>query len=208
MPAAPRGRLVVVSGPSGAGKTTVLRAGPAAVPAAAGAQRFGHHPAPAAGRDRRRRLPLPHRRGVRTPAGNRGSSSNVSRFSAAATGTGRFRSEVTAGLEAGKWVVLDIDVQGALAVMDRYRGRDHHFRPAQLARGTPPPPARPGHRDRRGHPAAARAGPATNWAWPTATVTRSINDDVDQAVEEICDILTRPMGDRPECLTNCGKKRS
>ena len=68
METTPGGRLVVVSGPSGAGKTTVLQRVFRQLPPAAGAQRLGHHPAAAARRNRRRRLPLPHPGGVRSAA--------------------------------------------------------------------------------------------------------------------------------------------
>ena len=50
----------------------------------------------------------------------RASSSNVSRFSGGDTGTARSWSEVTPSLEAGKWVVLEIDVQGPWPSWQRY----------------------------------------------------------------------------------------
>ena len=121
-------------------------------------------------------------------------SSNVSRFSAADTGTARCVSEVTPGLAAGKWVVLEIDVQGAMAVVERYPRRDYDLPPAQFARGTGAPAPRPRHRNRRGHPAAAGSGPpriglADRYRYQV------INDDMDQAVQEICDIIRSQEGE-------------
>ena len=49
-----------------------------------------------------------------------GNSSNVARFTAAGDWYGTLKSEVTPSLEAGKWVVLEIDVQGTLAVLEHY----------------------------------------------------------------------------------------
>ena len=59
---------------------------------------------------------------------------------------GTLRSEVRAGIEAGKWVVLNIDVHGAAAVMQRVRRSDHDLRAPQFHGGTPPPLGTPRHR--------------------------------------------------------------
>ena len=86
---------------------------------------------------------------------------------------GTLRSEVTTGLAAGKWVVLEIDVQGAQAVMRAVSRRDYHLPPAQYAGGTGTPAPRPRHRNRGGHPTAGWLGPIANWPWPTVTNIRS-----------------------------------
>ena len=103
---------------------------------------------------------------------------------------GTLQSEVAAGLAAGKWVILEIDVQGALSVLEshpetvtifihcgsleelerrlRQRGTDSE---AQIARRLEVARRELTYLDRYQH-----------------TI---INNDVQQAVREICDILAR-----------------
>ena len=84
---------------------------------------------------------------------------------------GTLESEVTPSLAAGKWVVLEIDVQGAMAVVDRYPDAITIFvHPSSLEelerrlRGRAPKP--------RSHPAAASKSPAASWPAQTAINTR------------------------------------
>jgi guanylate kinase len=115
----PAGRVVVVSGPSGAGKTTVLRQVLACAPvplvrsvsATTRAPRPGevdgeayHFLAPADFQARRLRGEF------------------IECFDVFGQGHwyGTLESAVAAGLRAGKWVLLEIDVQGALAVAEKY----------------------------------------------------------------------------------------
>jgi guanylate kinase len=119
MAEAPCGRIVVVSGPSGVGKTTLVERLFPACP-----------------------LPLVRCITVTTRPPRDGEADGVdyhfvspARF-AALRDEGRFlecvevfgrghwygslASEVRAGIEAGKWVVLNIDVQGAASVMEKF----------------------------------------------------------------------------------------
>ena len=113
------GKLVVVSGPSGAGKTSVM-------------QRVYQTC----------RLPLVRSVSATTRPPRDGESDGVDYhflsdeefqlrrkrgdflecFQVFTQGYwyGTLRSEVTTGLAAGKWVVLEIDVQGALAIVGRF----------------------------------------------------------------------------------------
>ena len=102
---------------------------------------------------------------------------------------GTLWSEVTTGLNAGKWVVLEIDVQGAMAVVERFPDAVTIFlRPSSRkelerrlrGRGTETEEAierRLARADRE----LALAGRYQH---------QVINDNMDQAVQDICDILT------------------
>ena len=103
---------------------------------------------------------------------------------------GTLKSEVTTGLSAGKWVVLEIDVQGASAVMEQYPTAISIFvRPSSIEELR----RRLLHRDTeteeslllRLDRADAELAQAGRYRYEV------INDDLDQTVREICDILTK-----------------
>jgi guanylate kinase len=103
---------------------------------------------------------------------------------------GTLWSEVVAGFDAGKWVVLEIDVQGALAAMERYPdalsifirlGSLEELEKRLRGRGTETEEA-VGRRLARAKHEIELAG---RYRYQV------VNDDVDQAVSEICGILTR-----------------
>ena len=183
------GKLVIVSGPSGAGKTTVLR------------EVF-----------RRCSLPLVGSVSATTRAARPGEVDGVDYhfltqnafdlarqrgeflecFEVFGRGHwyGTLLEEVTPGLEAGKWVVLEIDVQGALSVMGQYPEAVTIFvRPGSLeeleerlcGRGTETPEAIQRRLGQAGRELAA----AEHYRYQV------VNDDLDRAVREICDILTQ-----------------
>jgi guanylate kinase len=182
------GRLVVVSGPSGAGKTSVM-------------QRVFQTS----------RVPLAHSVSATTRPPRNGeidglhyhflSSEEFSKrrqrgdfvecFEVFDHGHwyGTLWSEVTTGLTAGKWVVLEIDVQGALAVIEKFPEAITIFlRPSTpedlerrlRARGTETDEAIAG---RLAH-AKRELALADRYQYQV------INDNMDQAVQDICDILT------------------
>jgi guanylate kinase len=102
---------------------------------------------------------------------------------------GTLASQVTPSLEAGKWVVLEIDVQGAQAVVERYPDAITIFvRPSSVeelerrlrGRGT------------EGEEAVQRRLARAREELRFADQYRHqvINDDVEEAVRSICDILT------------------
>ncbi len=103
---------------------------------------------------------------------------------------GTLQSEVTAGLADGKWVVLEIDVQGAQAVMEQFPDAITIFlRPSTWeelerrlrSRGTESDDA---IRRRLGQ-AKCELALADRYQYQV------INDNMDRAVQEISEILTR-----------------
>ncbi|NQU22824.1 MAG: guanylate kinase [Candidatus Nealsonbacteria bacterium] len=183
------GRLVIVSGPSGAGKTTLLR-----------------------GVFQQCSLPLVRSVSATTRPPRPGEVDGVDyhfltqdAFDLARQGGGFLEcfevfgrghwygtllSEVTPSLDAGKWVVLEIDVQGAISVMQRYGDALSIFiRPASLeelerrlrGRGTEAEEAV----KRRLNQAKRELTLADRYRYQV------VNDEVDRAVQEICDILTQ-----------------
>ena len=153
----PRGRLVVVSGPSGAGKTTVLRRvlRSCRVPLAASVSATTRPPRPGEtdGLDYHFLTPEEFDRRRRN-----GDFIECFQVFEEDDWYGTLRSEVNAGLGAGKWVVLNIDVHGAMAVMEQFPDAITIFvRPSSLEE-TRSPPARPRHRKQRHHPPAAANG--------------------------------------------------
>jgi len=188
MPATGPGRLVVVSGPSGAGKTTVMH------------RVFARWPVPlSASVSATTRLPRPGETdGVDYHflsqeefdiLRKRGEFLECFEVFGRGYWYGTLRGEVTSGISAGKWVVLEIDVRGALAVMDHYPDAITIFiRPSSLEelerrlrrRGTETEEAI----QRR----LARA--ADELALADRYQHQVVNDDIDQAAQQICTILT------------------
>jgi len=187
-----RGRLVVVSGPSGAGKSTVLRRLlecsdlplVASVSATTRPPRRGEVDGVDYHFLSEDEFALRRRRGEFLEC-----------FQVYGKGDwyGTLQSEVTPSLEDGKWVILEIDVQGALAVVKRYPEATTIFvRPScweelerrLRGRGTESEDAL----ERRLNRARAELALADHYQHQV------INDDVDQAVRQICDILTQSGG--------------
>lgn len=182
------GKLVVVSGPSGAGKTSVM-------------QRV-HQTC---------RVPLVASVSATTRPPRNGEADGVDYyflsdddfkarrqrgeflecFEVFASGHwyGTLRSEVATGLAAGKWVVLEIDVQGAMAVVEQFPdaitifirpGTREELERRLRGRGTETEDAI----QRRLAKADQELALADRYRYTV------INDDMDRAVREICDILT------------------
>ena len=182
------GRIVVVSGPSGVGKTTLVE------------RLF-------------QTCPLPLVRSVsattRQPRGGEADGADYhfltpDRFeSLRAEGGflecfevfgrgywyGTLWSEVRAAMDAGKWVVLNIDVHGGAAVMERFEDaitvfiRTESIEPLRERlelRGTDSP----AEIDRRLQRAEYEMSMAHRYRY------QIINDDLDRAVNELCNLLT------------------
>jgi guanylate kinase len=185
--ASPRGKLVVMSGPSGVGKTTVLRrllAG-CSLPLRASVSATTRPPRPGEvdGVDY-------HFLSEEEFSRRRQQGEFLECYEVYSSGWwyGTLNSEVTSGLEAGDWIVLGIDVHGAFSVVDRYPDAITIFlRPSSLeelekrlrGRGTEDEEAL----QRRLEQAKNELALADWYRYQV------INDDLDRAVREICQIL-------------------
>lgn len=186
------GRLIIVSGPSGAGKTTVLK------------RVFERCPVPlVASVSATTRAPRPgemdgvdyHFLSAEEFQARRARGEFLECFEVYGGGKwyGTLRSEVAPRLEAGQWVVLEIDVDGTLAVLKEYPDAVTIF----VA------PRSPEELERRLRLRATESEEALQRRLQVARREmtyaerykhRVVNEDVDQAVEEICAILTRTGG--------------
>ena len=189
METTPGGRLVVVSGPSGVGKTTLLHRvfRQCRLPLMRSVSATTRPPRPGEidGQDYHFFAPDEFQR-------RRDQGEFLECFQVFEKGYwyGTLRSEAAAGLAAGKLVVLSIDVQGATAVMRQFPDALTIFvRPSSLAelerrlrgRGTESPQSIRQRLSQATHELEL----ADRYGYQV------INDDMDRAVEEICTILTQ-----------------
>ncbi|HEX3997227.1 MAG TPA: guanylate kinase [Pirellulales bacterium] len=118
MPESSAGRLVVISGPSGVGKTTVVgQVYPRCSRLVASVSATTRPPRPGEVDGRDYHFLPPEEFARRREAGEFLECCEVF---GRGYWYGTLRSEVAPRLAAGKWVVLEIDVQGALAVLEQY----------------------------------------------------------------------------------------
>lgn len=112
-------KLVIISGPSGAGKSTVVRQllAECVLPLVLSVSATTRQPR-AAERDGAEYFFLSQAEF----AARRGSDEFLECKEVFGRGDwyGTLRSQVTTGLAAGKWVILEIDVQGALSVLEKH----------------------------------------------------------------------------------------
>ncbi len=184
-----RGNLIVISGPSGAGKTTLLK------------KLFERLPGLSVSVSATTRPPRPGERdGVDyyflTPEEfqrRRAAGEFLECYEVFSCGYwyGTLLSEVAPSLEAGKSIVLEIDVQGALAVLQRYPKAITIFvHPSSVeelerrlrGRGTESEEAI----QRRLEVARRELACVDRYRYQV------LNDDLDRAVQEICDIVQSP----------------
>jgi len=183
------GKLVVISGPSGAGKTTLLKRlyvnCPRPLQASVSATTRPPRPGEVDGVDY-------HFLSREEFARRREAGEFLECFEVYQRGDwyGTLKSEVAPSLAAGKWVVLEIDVQGTLAVLQHYPDALTIFvRPGsvdELERRL---------RDRGTESEAALARRLEVARRELASIDRYsyqiVNDDIDRAVRELCEILTQ-----------------
>jgi guanylate kinase len=199
---APPGRLIVVSGPSGAGKSTVVRelfalarAGSCPLPLAFSVSATTRAPRPGEqdGVDYYFLSPEEFAR-------RREARAFLECKQYAGNWYGTLQREVSAGLAAGKWVILEIDVEGTFAVLDQHpdaltifihSGSVEELERRLKLRNTESPEAL----ERR--LAAARR----ELAQMDRYRHKVINRDVPEAVREVCEILLRHAQESP-CSTH------
>jgi guanylate kinase len=182
------GKLVVISGPSGAGKTTLLKRlyamAPVPLVTSVSATTRAPRPGEVDGIDY-------HFLTKEEFARRRERGEFLECFEVYQRGDwyGTLKSEVTPRLAAGKWVVLEIDVQGTLAVLEQHPDTVTIFvRPSSLAelerrlrdRGTESEAAL----QRRLEVARRELASADRYRYQV------INDDVDQALGQLREILS------------------
>jgi guanylate kinase len=185
------GRLVIVSGPSGAGKTSVMRRvfeqSRLPLVASVSATTRPRRPGEQDGVDY-------HFLTEEEFQSHRERGKFLECFEVFGSGHwyGTLREEVVTGLRAGKWVVLEIDVQGALAVMEQYPGAVSIFVEPEsldeLDRRL---------RGRRTETEEAIQGRLNQARWELDRSDRyryrvvNPSGAMDRAVDEICEILNR-----------------
>ncbi len=205
MPAANPGQLVIVSGPSGAGKTSLLKLvfQRSIRPLASSISATTRPPRPGEvdGEDYYFLSPAEFER-------RRLGGEFLECFEVFDRGVwyGTLASEVTPSLLAGKWVVLEIDVQGTLAVLQRFPDAITIFvRPASLeelerrlrSRGTESDEAI----CRRLDAARRELAHANRYRWQV------VNQELEQAAREICDILQQVPGQAGDQVRQGGEAR-
>ena len=193
MPTPPSaGRLVVVSGPAGVGKTTVLRrlfqCAPVPLVASVSATTRPPRPGETDGVDY-------HFLSEEEFAELRRRGEFLEAFEVFGLGYwyGTLLREVTSGLGAGKWVLLEIDVQGALAVIQRYPDAITIFLcPANMDELERRLRGRKTETEERIQRRLEEA--RKEMALAHRYRHQVVNDEVDRAVQEICDILAQYGG--------------
>ena len=181
------GKLVVISGPSGAGKTTVLKRvlGGCPLPLSLSVSATTRSPRPGEIDGKDYHFLSPEKFALRREAGE-----FLECFEVFSRGHwyGTLASEVTSSLKAGKWVVLEIDVQGAMAVLDQYPEAITIF--VQL-RSLEELEQRLRGRGTETEDKIARRLEVARRELELADRYRHrvINDELDQSVAEVCDIL-------------------
>jgi len=194
------GKLIVVSGPSGAGKSTLVRRLLADCPLPLRLSVSATTRSPRPGEiDGREYNFLTHQEFARRRKA--GEFLECREVFANGNWYGTLAETVSAGLQRGDWVILEIDVGGALEVFPRYSDAISFFiHPGSMeelerrlrGRGT------------ETEEAIARrlAVAADEWTFRTRYHHEIVNDRLDRAVQEMCRLLRESKGAQGVCSTN------
>jgi guanylate kinase len=184
-----RGKIVVVSGPSGAGKTTVMKRvfQTCELPLIQSVSATTRPPRPGEVNGVDYHFLTAEEFAARV---RRGEFLECFEVFNHGYWYGTLRSEVQAGLKAGKWVVLEIDVQGAASVVGQH--------PEAITIFVRPHSVEELERRLRGRGTENEAALVRRLQRARDELAQQgqyryvvINDDLDRAVREICDILKR-----------------
>jgi guanylate kinase len=185
------GRLIVISGPSGAGKTTLLKQLFERCPELSASVSATTRPARQGERDGVDYHFLTGEEFQRRRAA--GEFLECHEVFGRGHWYGTLVSEVTPSLQAGKSIVLEIDVQGAMEVVERY--------PQALTIFVHPSSHDELERRLRGRGSESEDAiqrrlevARRELAYSDRYQHQVVNDDVDRAVQEICDIIRSPKG--------------
>ena len=186
------GRLLTFSGPSGAGKTTVLRQvfERSEFPLVSSVSATTRSPRPGEIDGKDYHFLTSEEFATRKEAGE-----FLECFEVYGRGHwyGTLKSAVTPSLSAGKWVVLEIDVDGTRAVTEQFPDAVTFFvRPSSFDQLEQRLRARATDSDE----AITRRLEVARREWTAAQeyTHQVINDEIDDAVTQICEILTQ-LGD-------------
>ncbi len=192
-----RGRLIIVSGPSGAGKSTVVRTLLAKCKLPLEMSVSATTRAPRAGeQDGRNYFFLSKEEFFRRK--NAGEFLECKEVFGRGDWYGTLNAVVSSGLERGKWLLLEIDVQGALSILEGrndpitifvHPGSMEELESRLRQRGTETEAAI----QRRLEVAREEMSLRHRYAHQV------INRDLDEAVNEICQLLMQYQGDQTAC---------
>ncbi len=183
----PAGRLIIVSGPSGAGKSTVVQRLVEHCPLPLKYSVSATTRPPRAGEvDGREYLFLSPERFAELREQN--AFLECKEVFRLGYWYGTLRGQVASGLKAGQWVILEIDVEGALEVMEsEFDPITLFIHPGGMQELERRLRARNTETDAQ---IAARLKTATaEFAAMSRYKHPIVNDDVDRAVDEICSLL-------------------
>ena len=187
-PVAP-GRLVIVSGPSGAGKSTLLSRvlDQSTLPLTISTSATTRPPRPGEIAGESYHFLSPEKFDSHRQAGDFLECKEVF---GRGHWYGTLRNPVTTGLEAGKWVILEIDVEGAVDVLRQAPAAITIFiHPGSLAELERRLRSRATESEDAIQQRLAEAGREMERSGTYQH--RVINDNLDRAVQELCDILAQ-----------------
>jgi guanylate kinase len=192
-----RGHLVVISGPSGAGKSTVvrelIRPGNCPLPLVLSVSATTRQPRQGEV-DGQNYFFLSHEEFARRRAA--GEFLECKEVYRQGNWYGTLQSQVASGLAAGKWVILEIDVEGALAVQEKHPDVLtiflHSGSIEELERRLIQRNSETEESIRRRLEVARR-----ELAFQDRYRYQVVNRDVSQAVREICELLTSHAKEPP-----------
>jgi guanylate kinase len=199
-PSATQGRLVIISGPSGAGKSTVVRRllERCTLPLALSVSATTRRPRPGEQEGIDYHF-LPKEEFLRRRDANEFLEWKEVFGQGHLYGT--LRNETATGLAAGKWVVLEIDVEGARMVLEQHPeaitiflhpGSMEELEQRLRQRGTESEESILRRLEVAGREMSCR----DRYKYEV------VNDTVDRAVQEICDIFRSHTGDNLTCSKN------